>query len=45
MDVFFKKVFDIESTTYHRIFTTQKIEDLKEAITKNFYYIFLVGYY
>ena len=45
VDTFFNQIFSIDPTTYHRLFTAQKIDDLKEFISNQFYYIFLVGYW
>ena len=45
IDNFFNPLFEIEPTTYHRLFTSQKIDDLKEIITGQFYYFILIGYY
>lgn len=45
LDNFFNPVFSIDPSTYHRLFTAQKIDNLKDSITGQFYYIFLIGYY
>jgi hypothetical protein len=45
LGVFFEEAFGVLPGTYHRLFTTQKVEALQDAICQQFYYIFLKGYW
>ena len=39
------KIFDIAPNTFSRIFTNDKLTDLKESLLNQVYVIFLVGYF